>query len=480
MKAFVGNVQTRFEGLSLQDRDTLDKAFAVTIDGLFYQPRFRKLILSGAWDGKTHFFKKATSTLPTGLLSKALPMLPGIEIVNPMLQEEYDNWQRAKLEALNVEVNDITLSKDQRQAVINSVNLMRGILSMATNSGKTPVGAAIVKALRLPALWLLHRKTLLEETSKRLEGYLGMPVGRIGDGQHSSGALVDVAIDKSIDPKNHPENKKQLEKYNLIIMDEGHHMASATQQRIAKSLVNARFRILLSGSLPKDKVKIFNIMAMSDATQLYTVSNQELIETGWSAKPKIIIKPLQYPVNVQGIPFYRFDYPSAYKFAIEDNDRYHHIVCDEAQKQIEAGLTTLIFTDRIQQGYSILNKLKDRKIDVTFINGQTPSFARNEVMAKFRTGQTPCVVSTEVLGEGVDCPRIGCLILTSGGKSAIRILQRVGRALRKKGTGETNVANIVDFNHLGNLYLEKHSQERLKIYRKEQFEITTEPVTEIQ
>lgn len=479
MKAFVGNVMTTFEGLSLQQRDQLDQAFAVQIPGLFYQPRFRKLILSGIWDGKTHIFKKASSTLPTGLLSKALPMLPGCEIVNPMLQEEYDNWQRAKIDAQSVEVNGITLSADQRQAVISSVGNMRGILSMATNSGKTPVGAGIIKALRLPTLWLLHRKALLEETSTRLEAYLGMPVGKIGDGVHSSGALVDVAIDKSIDPKNNPANKKLLEKYQCVIFDEGHHLSCSTQQRIAKSLIAARFRILLSGSLPKDKVKIFNIMSMSDATVLYTLSNQDMVQTGWSAKPIITIKPIQYPSEVHGVRLYNFDYPSAYEYCIEKNELYHHIIADEVKKQVDAGITTLVFVDRIWHGMSLMNKLNDRKVDNLFLNGSTPSFARNEAMAKFRTGQLPCIISTNILDEGVDIPRIGSLILTSGGKSAIRVLQRVGRALRKKAKGELNITSIVDFDHQGNAHLEKHSQERLKIYKKEQFEIKYEEAIKV-
>ncbi len=101
-------------------------------------------------------------------------------------------------------------------------------------------------------------------------------------------------------------------------------------------------------------------------------------------------------------------------------------------------------------------------------------------MAKFRTGQLPCIISTNILDEGVDVPKINVLILASGGKSAIRVLQRVGRALRKKVQGELNIASIIDFNHLGNKHLEEHSKERLKIYRKEKFEIKTETPIEIQ
>jgi superfamily II DNA or RNA helicase len=183
---------------------------------------------------------------------------------------------------------------------------------------------------------------------------------------------------------------------------------------------------------------------------------------------------------VQGLPLYRFDYPSAYEYCIEKNESYHHLIADIAKQEIDNGLTTLIFVDRIWQGMSIKDKLNDRKVDNLFINGQTPSFARNDAMAKFRSGQLPCIISTNILDEGVDVPKINVLILTSGGKSAIRVLQRVGRALRKKAKGELNVAKIIDFQHLGNEHLENHSDERLKIYRKEKFDITTDPTIEIQ
>jgi len=85
-----------------------------------------------------------------------------------------------------------------------------------------------------------------------------------------------------------------------------------------------------------------------------------------------------------------------------------------------------------------------------------------------RTGKPGIFIATEILGEGVDVPSLGMVILAGGGKSHIRLLQRVGRGMRPK-EDEINRVDIVDFIDHGSRYLEQHSKERMRIYDQEGF-----------
>lgn len=73
------------------------------------------------------------------------------------------------------------------------------------------------------------------------------------------------------------------------------------------------------------------------------------------------------------------------------------------------------------------------------------------------------VIGTNHIDEGVDISKLDSVILACGGKSDRKIVQRVGRALRKSKTGK--YAYIIDFTDSGNKVLSRHSQERLKLYK---------------
>ena len=72
------------------------------------------------------------------------------------------------------------------------------------------------------------------------------------------------------------------------------------------------------------------------------------------------------------------------------------------------------------------------------------------------------VIASNHLDEGVDLKNLDVVILASGGKKDRRIIQRVGRALRKSKSGK--YAYIIDFTDSGSRVLSKHSNERFHCF----------------
>jgi superfamily II DNA or RNA helicase len=86
-----------------------------------------------------------------------------------------------------------------------------------------------------------------------------------------------------------------------------------------------------------------------------------------------------------------------------------------------------------------------------------------------RERQPGVYIATPIFDEGVDVPGIDVLILAGGGKSNIKLLQRLGRGMR---TDPDKVQLLVlDFIDDTNRYLFKHSEERLNVYEREDFQI---------
>jgi len=466
MKAIAGNVTAKLIDLTEQQRRDLDRTFAIRNQALFFVPQLRRLIMSGRMDDRVHFFNPRNDTIPTGLLPKVVNMYPDLVIEREITPDQWKIWERAKNLAQVVEVNGISYRDDQRPAIVSAMENMRGILKCATNFGKTPIGAGIIKCLNVPSLWVIHRKALLQETSDRVEEYLQIPVGKIGAGIKKTGTLVTVGVDKSIVNMG----SKWLEQFECVIFDEAQHLSCKTQQDIAAGCINAPWRIAMSGSFPKDKLKIFHVMAAADSTLLYEVTNKELISAGISATPEVYVKTLRYPALVNGMPLYGFDWQDAQEYCLYKNEFFHNVVAADAEKWIDQNYTVFVFAGDRKQGQAICQKLSNKQISNEFIDFQTPDFARKELLRKFGRKQLAVIVSVNTLTEGIDLPSMGCIIMAAGKKSDIEILQKLGRGVRRKKEGENKVI-IQDYNMVGSKYTERHSKARFKIYQKEQFKI---------
>jgi superfamily II DNA or RNA helicase len=499
VKAVVKPVWTYLQDVSLLEQDRLDKAFAIPIPGVMFQPRMRRMIQQKLWDGCFHFYDKKQARIQSGLLQKLRQAFPQVVVENHCLDNHLQQWADAKVAARTVEINGITFSTDQRNSIISAVENVRGIQKLATNAGKTEVGAGLIKALQLKALWVIHLKGLLHQTAERLELRLGMPVGRIGDGIDKPQALVDVAMMQSIRPKT-KAGRERLAQYDVILFDEAHHLCSDTQQSIAKACVNAPFRYAFGGSFPKEDIKRLKIMAATDATVLYDLTNKDLIASGWSASPTVHIQTIQHkdfddkkylieqeiPADMDGDPedeeaetdtIRRVLYHKVDEDLISNNPKVDEVVLTEIEKYFMKGMTTLVLVDRLAHGERLGRKLGGKGINYEFLNGSHNSAFREAKLREFKKGTLPVIIATSILDEGIDVPRVQCVVLAGGGKSSVKLLQRLGRALRRKqGIGE-NVAHIVDFFHFGSKYSSKHAREREKVYKSEEFEIVREGTT---
>lgn len=86
------------------------------------------------------------------------------------------------------------------------------------------------------------------------------------------------------------------------------------------------------------------------------------------------------------------------------------------------------------------------------------------VLDSLSQGDISVVIGTSHIDEGVDLQSLDCLILACGGKKDRKVIQRVGRVLRKSKTGK--YAYVVDFSDKGSRVLSRQSTSRLKMYRE--------------
>lgn len=257
---------------------------------------------------------------------------------------------------------------------------------------------------------------------------------------------------------------KLLKNTKMFIGDEVHHASSDTWYKLFKKIPNAVYRFGLTGTV--DKSNPVNVMKLTASTGsiIAKVSNDFLINNGYSAKPIINMLSLGDIPSASS----RF-YAEERREGIIENKKRNSIFVEKIVEQFLGLKQCLVIVNETEHGEIVLRMLSERIDSVEFIHGQRTTKAREDALQKLKNGELGVLISTSILDEGVDVSSINCIFLMAGGKSMRQLLQRIGRGLRKKADGShVDVYDALDYH--GN-YLVEHLSERYDTYVAEGFEI---------
>jgi superfamily II DNA or RNA helicase len=376
-----------------------------------------------------------------------------------------------RLRLLNNAEKQVEQRPEQLLAVNGVIARRRGILHCSTNFGKTEVAAAIIAELqqqwnRTPrVLFLVHRLGLAKQTKDRFEKHLDMKVRMLGGGKKyipKRGVLV-ATVQTAMNMLEQESYKmiEFLKKCDLVFIDELH-VNKAGQTSKLMDYCAAPMRIGLSGTInKKDRVKYMHYLGMCGPIIAET-RNEELVRLGRSAKPYIRMR------RVSGPEVFGENYMECYREGIVRHARRNRMVVREAMRYLAQDKNVVITVARKAHGWKLLNRFREvTEIPCEFIQGSTTLWAREKAVDRFVSGKAPILIVSPIGDVGWDLPAMECWINAAAGKGWELILQRLGRALRKKkGTNKVWVTDFLDEHE--EQYLAKHSRLRLKYYKAEE------------
>jgi superfamily II DNA or RNA helicase len=422
--------------------------------GFQFSPKYK----DGSWDGYITLMH-TTSSFPTGLLGLVVPVLEerGYKVdVKHLVPSPTPKpvWPDT--------LRDIRLRDYQVEAANTLLKHRRGVAKMATNSGKTEVFAAILEVLdHKRAIVVVHRKELLHQTAERLEIRLGYPVGKIGDGLYDPRSITVAMIQTLHNQLDEDGDFKHnhFEQNGVVIVDECHHVSSNQMMDVLFQLPG-EYRFGFSGTpLKHDNLSDMKLISATGPV-LVDVTNADLIDQGHSAVPVIHLHDV-IDLDEDG---WKMGYAAAYKEFIVGNDERNELIAKIALEAAGRGEVVLVLIVQIAHGRAI-----EKKTGGWFSSGDDTTAFRKKMLDTMREGIPGVYVASTIFDEGVDVPAINTLILAGGGKSDLRVLQRVGRGLRKKEGA--NVLQVHDFIDDTNKHLMLHSEDRLDVYIAEGFKI---------
>jgi superfamily II DNA or RNA helicase len=146
---------------------------------------------------------------------------------------------------------------------------------------------------------------------------------------------------------------------------------------------------------------------------------------------------------------------------------------DELAKTIEAisqGGNTLVLVDRVKCGQMLVEKIPDS----VFVSGTMKSKNRKKEYDEVSTSDQKVIVATYgVAAVGINIPRIFNLVLVEPGKSFVRVIQSIGRGIRK--AEDKDFVQIWDVTSTAK-FAKRHLAKRKKFYDDANYPYTTEKV----
>jgi superfamily II DNA or RNA helicase len=332
----------------------------------------------------------------------------------------------------------------------------------------------------VPTFFLVHRKDLLLQAQKRFEKY-GISPGIIGAGIFKPDPHLNIATTQTVlsilkkEDERTAQTKALIEGASQVFFDESHIMAASQDKgnqfmEVGGWFKNAHARWGLTATpFMRSQYDNFLLEGVTGSV-LAQVSSAWLIKNGYLVPPKIkfIKVPGKLPVKVE------FGRSNKAKAEHWRKVQMKGITCNSwRNKKIAAEIVAgphpcLVLVKHVEQAKEITNGFTFG-FNVPVLTGKSSLSEREQAVWDLQSGKLKAVITT-LWDEGVDIPEIRKVIMASGGKSQVKLLQRVGRGVRVAANKKE--VEIIDFGDQHNPMLRRHALERIRVWKQEGFEVT--------
>lgn len=319
----------------------------------------------------------------------------------------------------------------------------RVLITLPCGAGKTVIFCDIIRRLRelvnlQHVMILAHRIELLEQAREKVRR--AMPEARVaiecGDRYARRDTEIVVA---SVQTLNRPDCRRLWgHKFDLIIVDEAHHVVSAGHQRVLE-----RFQppLILGCTATAYRLDGGHLTDVFEA-EAYKMGLREGIEQGWLAP--IHCYRVVTGVDLGGVRSHHGDF-AAGELAKKVNVIARTRAVLHQWQRVAGKRRTLAFCVSVEHAHDTAAAWRELGVTAEAVDGTMPKEKRHAVMNRFRSGTTQVLTNCELVTEGVDCPEIGAVVLLRPTQSKALLTQMVGRGTRLTPTKETCVLiDVVD------------------------------------
>ena len=428
-------VNIKISGLEVATRRRLEKQFKYFQPWAYHSPAYKL----GRWDGCVSFFTIGGSSY-FNLLEEILPTLVDegyhIEIDDQRPNHNF-NFEPVA-EDTHAETlwpvghpaagTPVMLRDYQVNAVNEFLGNLQCVQEIATGAGKTVMTATLSKSVQDygRTVVIVPNKDLVKQTAEDYE-LLGLDVGVYFGDKKQLDKTHTICTWQSLNSlqKRYKDGESTIsledfaEGVAAMIVDEVHQAkADVLKQLLTGPFAHVPIRWGLTGTIPKEDCDRVTLIATLGPV-INKIAARDLQDLGVLANCQVNIMQLQDTVEYK-------NYQEELTYLTTNKNRIDHIA--EFIKRISETGNTLVLVDRVKCGEMLIERLPDS----SFVSGAMKTTDRKEQYDEVKTADKKIIVATYgVAAVGINIPRIFNLVLLEPGKSFVRVIQSIGRGIRK-------------------------------------------------
>ena len=471
-------VNVKVENLPVEYRRKIANKLKFQVPYARYLPQYKL----GRWDGNISFFGIGGTAYVNHLDIIVNTLVDaGVEIAEitdnrvkhdlsfDIIDENYwagKTWPKGH----PAEGEPIVLRDYQVETINKFIDNPQCLQEVATGAGKTIITATLSHLCEKigRTLVIVPNKSLVTQTE---EDYInvGLDVGVYFGDRKELGKTHTICTWQSLNILDKKTKDGEavltlaefLDGVQTIIIDEVHQAkADVLKKLLTQNLRNAPIRWGLTGTIPKEQFEFQSILA-SIGPVINQISAKELQDKGVLSKCHVNV------VQLLDTTVYN-SYQEELKYLVTNKDRVKYLA--KMCNNIKDSGNTLILVDRISAG----EQLQEAIPDSVFIKGDVKLKDRKEQYDEIKEATNKVLIATYgVASVGINIPRIFNLVLIEPGKSFVRVIQSIGRGIRK--AEDKDFVQILDLTSSCK-YAKRHLTARKKFYKEAEYPFTLEKV----
>jgi superfamily II DNA or RNA helicase len=458
----------------------LSEYFTFFAEGYKWMPAYKNKI----WDGKVRLFNYNNRTIPYGLLNEVLHFGETrgykIELDNSISNRFIHDPEFLNTLKLSNNGNEIKPREYQVRAFDAAIKNQRAILLSPTGSGKSLIIYSMIRfflseEMTQKAIIIVPTTSLVEQLYKDFKDYSEFDESfSVEDDLHRLYSGKEKTFDQSVVITTWQSAINMTPawflQFGCVIGDEAHLFKAKSLDTIMNRLVNADLRIGTTGTITSGNVNELSLKSHFGSIHRI-ITTKELMDSDTLAQLKIHCLALKYDETTRKA-FGKQTYADEISFLAQHENRNRFI--SNLALSLN-GNSLILYTLVKKHGEPLFKQIRDRAKDgrkVFFVSGSVSVDDREKIRELVEKEKNAIIVaSSQTFATGINIKNLTNVIFASPTKSQVRVLQSIGRVLRKGDDLVTNLYDIADdlsWKSRKN-YTLKHAVERVHIYNKEKF-----------
>lgn len=366
---------------------------------------------------------------------------------------------------------DLPLRDYQASVVQTCLKIGRGVVVLATAGGKTLTIASLVESVyqddnKLKCLIVVPDLMLVNQTYSDFVQYKVNFTFSKWTGNNELNLGTDIIIANTGILQSSKSDISWIEHVDMVIVDEVHKLRKGNKINKVLQKIRTPNRFGFTGTMPESQEDQWNIVGKIGPI-LYEKNSYQLRAEKYIANAEALVLKLKYKEPPRHLMRRATDPGERYRKESEflrNNTFRNHTLSTLMSNFTNNGL---VLIDYIEHGQILEQHLKQHCPDkqIYFMRGDVPVEERDKLKQLIeKRKDIICVAISKIFSTGISINNLHYIVFAGGGKAKIKILQSIGRGLRKhKDKKKVVIVDVADQLYYGI----KHMNKRLGIYKDE-------------